>query len=151
MADAEGGDRLAAYMKGLDARLSSAQGVKVGFLEGATYPNGTSVALIAAINEYGAPSRGQPARPFFRNVIREHKGEWPRAIAALMRQHNNDAATVFALVGEGIAGQLRQSINDLMEPPLAQSTIARKGFDKPLIDTSNMINSVDSEIIEGGA
>jgi hypothetical protein len=41
---------------------------------------------------------------------------------------------------------LQQSIRDTNDPPLAQATIARKGFAKPLIDTSVMINSVDYEV-----
>ncbi|MEY4296116.1 MAG: hypothetical protein RLY82_1804, partial [Pseudomonadota bacterium] len=36
--------------------------VSVGFFPGATYPDGESVANVAAINEYGG--RNTPARPF---------------------------------------------------------------------------------------
>jgi hypothetical protein len=49
-------------------------------------------------------------------------------------------------MGAGIAGQLRQSIIDLVAPPLAPSTIKRKGFDKPLIDQGIMLSSVDYEV-----
>jgi outer membrane receptor for monomeric catechols len=31
---------------------------------------------------------------------------------------------------------------------LAASTVARKGFSKPLIDTSHMINSIDHAVVE---
>ena len=44
----------------------------------AKYPDGTSVALVAAFNEYGSPSRGQPPRPFFRNMIARNEASWPR-------------------------------------------------------------------------
>jgi hypothetical protein len=49
-------------------------------------------------------------------------------------------------VAEAIAGQLRESIIKTNAPPLSPRTIARKGFAKPLIDTSHMINSVDYEV-----
>jgi hypothetical protein len=52
-------------------------------------------------------------------------------------------------LGQEIAGRVRESINTLMEPPLAQSTIDRKGFDKPLIETSLMVKSVEHEVVEG--
>lgn len=48
-----GGDRLQQYLDGLLARVSSAQAVRVGFLEGQTYPDGTSVPMVAAVNEFG--------------------------------------------------------------------------------------------------
>lgn len=48
-----GGDKLQAYLDRLLARVSSAQAVRVGFLEGATYPDGTSVPMVAAVQEFG--------------------------------------------------------------------------------------------------
>ena len=48
--------------------------------------------------------------------------------------------------GEAIAGQLRESIINLTEPPLAPATVARKGSDKPLVDTGHMLASVDYEV-----
>ena len=49
-------------------------------------------------------------------------------------------------MGLGIKGQLQQSIIETNAPPLAESTVARKGFEKPLVDTSHMLNSVDFEV-----
>ena len=48
-----GGDKLQTYLDRLLARVSSAQAVTVGFLEGATYPDGTPVAMVAAVQEFG--------------------------------------------------------------------------------------------------
>lgn len=123
--------------------------VKAGFLSDATYPDGSSVAMVAAIDEFGAPSRGQPPRPFFRNMIAQHGKQWPDQVAKLLKAHDYNARIVLGLMGELIVGQLKQSINDLVEPPLAPSTIAAKGFDKPLIETSHMINSADYEVVDG--
>ena len=122
--------------------------LRVGFLEGATYPNGTPVGMIAAIHNYGAPRAGIPPRPFFTNMIKQHQGEWPKAIAGLL-QSGLSTKDALEQAGAAIAGQLRQSIIDTNYPPLAPSTVARKGFDKPLIWTSHMINSVDHEVTTG--
>jgi hypothetical protein len=142
----DGGADLRRALSEMSARLGREGTLRVGFLENSTYPDGTSVPMVAAINEFGAPSRGQPPRPFFRNMIAEHQNEWPRAIEANLISTRFDVERTLELVGEGIASQLRQSIVDLVDPPLAASTIRAKGFDKPLIDTSVMLNSVGHEV-----
>jgi hypothetical protein len=147
MATVSGGGKTEAYLDRLGRQLAGEPYVKVGFLAGATYPDGTSVPLVAAVNEFGAPSRGQPPRPFFRNMIATYQRTWGAAVANLMAKNSNNVALTLDLAGQGIAGQLRQSITDLVDPPLAASTVARKGFDKPLIHTSHMLNSVDHEVV----
>lgn len=147
MATIRGGDKFEAALRKLANQVAKPASVKVGFLEGARYPDGTQVAMIAAINEYGAPSRGQPPRPFFRQMIDSKQGEWPAAIAGLLKANDLDAAIALDLAGAAIAGQLRESITRLTDPPLAASTIRRKGFAKPLVDTGHMLNSVDHEVI----
>lgn len=147
MATVRGGDRVAAYLDRIGRSITGEPHVKVGFLSGATYPDGTSVALVAAVNEFGAPSRGQPPRPFFRIMLAEKRATWPDAIANLMRANNNDVPKVLDLAGQAIAGQLRASIVAFDSPALAASTIARKGSAKPLVDTGHMLNSIDHEVV----
>jgi len=137
---------MTAYLRDLSRKVSRGAALKVGFLEGATYEDGTPVATIAAIQNWGAPSRGIPPRPFFTNMVRDKSDGWGPALGRIMEANDFDARQSLALMGEGIAGQLRQSIVDTNSPPLAQSTIDRKGFSKPLIDTSHMLNSIDYEV-----
>lgn len=141
-----GGDKLRARLNGLAEKIGRGKRVDVGFLEGATYPDGTPVATIAAINEYGNPARNQPPRPFFRQMIADKKSGWGETFGSLMKASNMDSSKALDLMGECIDGQLKQSINDLTQPPLAPSTIARKGFDKPLIQSGVMVNSVSHEV-----
>ncbi len=145
MATISGGQKLAAALAKISKGVSQPATLRVGFLENAKYPSGKSVAMIAAVNEWGRPPV-QPPRPFFRNMVAAKKNEWPKAIADLLKANDYDAVKVLGITGEAIGGQLRQSILDLWEPPLAPSTIRRKGFDKPLIDTSVMINSIAHEV-----
>lgn len=141
-----GGDKLAPYLQGMAERLSKAKTVDVGFLAGATYPDGTSVPTVAALNEFGVPSHNQPPRPFFRGMIAEKQGEWGPASAELLKANDYDTARILDQVGAAIAGQLRQSIVSFDGAPLAPSTVARKGFATPLIDTGVMSNSVDHRV-----
>lgn len=53
MAKLTGGKKTVAVLREIAARLDRAKNVEVGFLENATYDDGTPVAYIAAINEFG--------------------------------------------------------------------------------------------------
>lgn len=146
MATISGGDRLAFALARIAYQLGGSAGatLRVGFLEGATYPNGTPVAAVAAWNEYG--TRTIPARPFFRNMIAAKSKEWPDGIATQLRLTRYDVALTLQRTGAAIRGQLQLSIRSTNTPPNAPSTIAKKGFNNPLIDTGHMLNSVDYEV-----
>lgn len=146
MAKMKGGDKVRQILKDIRHKIEEPLTLRVGFLEKATYPDGKPVAMIAAIHNFGAPRAGIPPRPFFTHMINKHEDEWPEGFATQLRETDFDVRLTFERAGQAIAGQLRQSIVDTNEPPLAASTIARKGFDKPLVETGHMLNSVDSDV-----
>ena len=146
MATIKGGDVLRARLRGIAAKASKSPSVSIGFLPGATYPDGTSVPMVAAANEYGDPASGRPPRPFFRRMIAEHKGEWPNTAAKQLKATDYDMHKTLDRMGQGIVGQLQQSIRTFTDPPLAASTIKAKGFATPLRDTNDMLNSVKHEV-----
>lgn len=148
MVEVTGGERLERTLSDIARLASNAKEVRVGFLADATYPDGKPVALIAAIQNWGAPSRGIPPRPFFSDMIQKRQHEWGPAIGNLLVNNGYDALRTLQLTGEAVAGQLRTSIVETNDPPLAPSTIARKGFAKPLVSTGHMLNSVDWEVTE---
>ncbi len=55
--------------------LSSKQG-KVGWFSSAKYGDGTQVAYVAAIQEFGSPERSIPPRPFMRPAVAENEKKW---------------------------------------------------------------------------
>lgn len=67
-----GGTKLARYLTDLKRNASNAQKVHVGFFQGATYPDGTPVATVAAMQEFGAvidaPERTQT---IYRSIDRQ--------------------------------------------------------------------------------
>ncbi|EFC1656255.1 TPA: hypothetical protein JLC35_000359 [Escherichia coli] len=139
-------DKVMDALDEVEKQLSNIQ-LKVGFLEGATYGGVIPVPMVAATNEFGNPAHNQPPRPFFRNAIAEHEEEWKEQ-AALLIERGDDIEEVFSMLGTIIAADIQQSIRSLDSPPLSPVTIARKGFDKPLIDTKNMLDSVSYEVSE---
>jgi hypothetical protein len=147
MATLTGGEKLQAYLATVASNLASAGSgpeVRVGFLEGSTYPDGTSIPTVAAYNEFG--TQRSPPRPFFRRMIKQDAPSWGPAMTIILKNNKMNAAKSLGQMGMLIKGQLQQSIHDLTSPPLAASTIRRKGFDKPLIDTGDMWKSVDYQI-----
>jgi hypothetical protein len=146
MAAVRGGEKLAAKLRELTEKLAQPATVRIGFLENSRYPDGTPVAMIAAIQDFGAPRAGVPPRPFFRNMIAARKGEWPAAIAGQLKATGYDVELTLKRTGEAVAGQLRESIQQTNVPPLKPATIKRKGFSKPLVDTGEMLKSVSYEV-----
>ncbi|MGO7089488.1 hypothetical protein AB9E14_23720 [Rhizobium leguminosarum] len=123
MVTLKGGDKLAAALAEIAKNVSKASSVDIGFLEGATYPDGKSVPEIAAIQEFGAPKAGIPPRPFFRTMISAKSPEWPDAVGNLLVSNGYDAAKTLGQTGEAIKGQLQQSIIDTFNPPLSPVTL----------------------------
>lgn len=140
-----GGDKLQKKLEEI-ARKMGGGAVKVGFLEGATYSDGTPVPAVAFWNEYGTEKT--PPRPFFRRMIAKESPTWAGKMSKLAKATNYDGARVLGLMGEDVSGALKQSINEFQSPGLAASTIEAKGFSKPLIETSHMINSISYEVTE---
>lgn len=170
----KGGAKLDAYLKTAAKNLKKASTVRVGFLEDATYPDGTPVAYVAAIQNFG--SGKIPPRPFFSNMVATYGPTWPDKIASLLKATGMDAEKTLALLGSDIAADLEQSILDTTGPALSQITLMlRKMFwsnpeditgkdvgeaaarvaagestagvpDKPLEHTKQLLHSVRSEV-----
>jgi len=146
MSALKGGEKVLKAIKHIEERVAKGGHVRVGFLEGATYPNGLPVAAVASYNEFGVPSHNQPPRPFFRTMIAEKSPEWGPELGQVLKATDYNVDRSLGLMGERIQGQLQDSIRDLKTPPLSPVTIARKGFDKPLIDTGHMLASVGYDV-----
>ncbi|GCD60272.1 hypothetical protein NBRC3280_2890 [Acetobacter pasteurianus NBRC 3280] len=187
-AKVRGGAKLRAYMRQLERNSETARVARVGFLEGSTYTDGTPVAEIASIQEFGASidhpggtkyitdavvgKRGAerigtrfvgksfqgetkttaahkiviPPRPFFRTAIAKNKQAWADALAASMKDTGMDAATSLERVSDLMVSNIQQSITDWSDPPNAPSTIRKKKYNNPLIDTRTMYRAVAYEV-----
>jgi hypothetical protein len=84
-------------------------------------------------------------------MIAKESPTWGKKLAKIAKATNYDGAQSLGIMGRDIGGALRQSINELVTPPLSPVTIKKKGFDKPLIDTTQMINSITSKVNDGTA
>ena len=143
-----GGEALQDRLKEIMQKAGKAGTVSVGFMAGATYQDKdqTPIAMVAAIQEYGAPAAGIPSRPFFRNMIAKESPRWGKELGRLAVHTDYDVAQTLDGMGQIIQGQLKESIIEFNSVPLAPATIAKKGFATQLIDTGIMQNAVDYEV-----
>lgn len=143
-----GGDKLESALASIAKKLGSAKQIKIGFMSGATYPDGTPVAMVAAIQNYGAPRAGIPPRPFFSNMVADKSPQWGDRLVRILKGANNDGKLALERMGASIGSDLQQSILDGGWEPNKPSTHKAKGFQNntPLIDTAHMINSVQYDV-----
>ncbi len=109
------------------------------------YPDGTPVLLVAAANNFGAPSRGIPARDFMdQGGVRALEKTGPIA-AELVKQLNAGDITIDQLLetlGPVAVAEFQQTIIDISDPPNAPSTVEEKKSSNPLVDTGLMNQSL---------
>lgn len=132
--------------------------IKVGFFESAKYPDGTPIAYVAAIQEFGHGPI--PPRPFMRPAEQQNAAKWQKGIAAGVKAALNGEVTIehaLEQVGMVAAGDVRKAIRAVTAPPLADSTISarqsrlkgkKSASTKPLVDTGQMIQAVTSAVVD---
>lgn len=123
--------------------------LEVGFFESARYKDGTPVAGVAAVHEFGSPARNIPPRPFMRTTAEEKQSEWSNLIAQGSKAVVNGsetAETMLEKIGLSVVGNIKNTITQITTPVLSPVTIKRKGSDKPLVDSGIMLNSVTHRV-----
>jgi hypothetical protein len=119
----EGGEKLQRYFDQLAKKVGRGGAVKAGFLASAKYPDGTQVALVAAVQEYGSPANGIPPRPFMRTTVREKSPQWAKTAAEMMVATDYDVEKTLNLLGTEMADDIREAIVDLTAPALSEVTL----------------------------
>lgn len=135
----------AAIMKGL---AGADYDLKVGFIRGKTPDD---VILRAAVNEFGSDKANVPSRPFLTPTLDANENKYvadlarkvdfwlgTRGVADLKRPIEN--------LGKEVVSDVKQAILAKSRPRNADSTIAKKGKDDPLVDTFEMHDSVTYEV-----
>lgn len=120
---------------------------KVGWFETAAYPDGTPVAYVATIHEFGTARI--PARPFMRPAVSDNGQQWLEQLADGAKASLTGGpppASVLELVALGAAANVAEKIVAVTSPPLSPATVARKGSSKPLVDTGQMLQSVTGKV-----
>jgi len=127
---------------------------QIGFPSGINYEDGTSVAYVAAIQEFGAPAVNIPARPFIQPTVKEKQETWTKIIESQLPKVALGKMTAFDvldLVGISAAADIQTKISSIYSPPNSPATLARKNGTKPLVDTGLMLASVQNGVNKAGS
>lgn len=133
---------------------------KVGFFASSKYEDGTPVAYVATIQEFGHPEGGIPARPFIRPTIAREQANWrllAQSGARAILAGNYTIEQVLEGIGLQAAGDIRKTISEIWTPALADATIADRmrrradgkttgNLNKPLVDTGYMLSQVQNTV-----
>lgn len=145
-----GGEKLEAKLAEIASKIAKGGTLRVGFLEDATYPDGTPVAMVAAIQNFGAPARGIPPRPFFTNFITNNSAKWGEQFVAALNAMDFDLEKALNAMGGAMAGQLQESIIETNAPPLSKVTLLlRQRFSDHTNITFDDVLAAWSDIAEG--
>lgn len=133
--------------------------VEAGWFESAKYGTSTkgsgvspkqvgeSIAVNARRQEFGTAT--MPARPFMRMAAMQFsrkRTDIQMRISKRLLAGQIDAKQAVAQIGMAMEGEIVDSIKNGKWTPNAPSTIRAKGFDKPLVDTAQMFQTVTSKV-----
>lgn len=142
----------------LRKRLAEATGdltVGVHASEGDEAHENTSLTVlqVAAFQEFGT-SRA-PRRSFIADWSDEneeaHKAQLRSMAKAVIAGSVKSVDQGLQRLGNLYVGEVQRRIAQGIEPPLAESTIKRKGSSKPLIDTGQLRSSIRFKLGDGGS
>lgn len=147
------------------AAIDDKQG-QVGWFSSSVYPNGTQVAYVAAIQEFGSPTNNIPPRMGLRGMVKEVQAYWNKVAlyaAKKLFRGEMDYVDTLELIGAVAEGSIRKQIASVVSPPLKQATI--DGRDrrrasgepstatgaKPLVDTGYMLATATHVVASKGS
>lgn len=151
-----GGEKLQQKLREIAAIKAQA---KVGFFDRATYPDGTSVAYVAYLNEYGGHN---PRRPFMKHTARKNIKKWVRGIQKNIKlggMSKSNVKLAYERAAVVAVGDVKKTIKAWPPGGNAPATVkakARRGRsgknleainpETVLIDTGRMIGTVSYEV-----
>ncbi|MGL5012987.1 MAG: hypothetical protein ACRC6V_01695 [Bacteroidales bacterium] len=111
------------------------------------------MAQVAQWIEEGVRSKNIPERAFMRVGFEtrlkggENRESFRRMVAAVA--NGQDVFRAFHREGDSFRQTLRQTMIDWDTPPNSPVTVELKGFDDPLIESSELISNVSSKTVRG--
>lgn len=104
------------------------------------------LAQIGYYNEYGTATA--PPRPFVRASVELNENKYKSMMAKQANQLiQNGGSLELSSIGQEASDDMQAYAEDLKEPKNAPSTIKAKGFDNPLINTGEMVDSITFKVV----
>lgn len=118
--------------------------VNVGYAEGPKEEDGTSIAMVAAVHNFGAPEKSIPERPFMTQAIANNREQFMalnRKNIPLVLEDKMTTDQALGQLGAMAVGAIQREIKTGEFVALKPATIKQKGSSKPLMDTNQMLQS----------
>ena len=142
-----GGRRLRKILNDMKRNAGKERTTQIGVFSESRYEDETFVANIASIQEYGTVDGKIPSRPFMRTTVPKIKDNMVGAVKNNLNPKTLEITdNMMKQIGEHGVTATKETIDEMREPPLAPSTVARKGHDKLLIDSKKLYDSVDYKV-----
>ena len=105
----------------------------------------SELITVGAVHEFGAPKKNIPKRPFLRvafkknrsGIKRMSKMEYKAVVAG-----TRTTRVALGRIGEWMTDQTKATIRQMTKPKLKAATVDRKGSSALLIDTGQLIQSI---------
>lgn len=117
----------------LERALASIDGRigRVGWFSSAKYEDGTSVAYIASIHEFGYPTGGITPRLGLRNLVKDKRPQWSAIClrgAKAVFKGETQADYILHLIGSVAVGDIQKHIAHVQYPVLAPRTLEARAY-----------------------
>lgn len=127
---------------------------KAGWIEKKNYPDGTSVAMIAAQNEFGNAAKNIPPRPTVRPAVADNQKNWEAIAAQGANRVLAGKATAYDVmdaIAQAAESAITKNYATISSPALNPATLAarrRRGnsSEKLLNDTGLAFASITSVV-----
>ena len=149
-------DKIKAVIDRVPAQMEKVE-AKIGWFPSAKYPDGTPVAYVAAIQEFGAPEVSIPARPFLKPTVARDKAMWVSQLGRGVKDVRTGRVTgqhVFAAIATAGAEGVQKTIASIHAPPLSPITIMLRGMklaDNELVVTGKTVGEAAARVGRGEA
>ena len=123
-------------------------GVKVGVLaEAGKYSGGPNIALVAAVLHYGREGSNKKW-PFITDGLKKGRSKIQNVSVKVVKQMTDGTLAPrkgLDFIGLAATASVKRQIQTVTAPALDERTIGRKRSSKPLIDTGQLLNSINHE------
>lgn len=106
---------------------------KIGWPSGKEYEDGTPVAYVAAIQNFGVPDRSLPPRPMLKPTVDENQARWAEILKNFTKRIANgemDAFDALDGIGRVASADLQATIAQINEPALSPVTVLLRKWRK---------------------
>jgi len=126
-----------------------------GVFAGRKHPSGMSSAQVAAIHEFGSPTRGIPPRAFMKRAFAQGLSRNIAHMKAIYRGATGPSPVPvkprMLELAQIMSNDMRVAISGASgwAPGLKTKTIRQKGHGRPLVDTGSMVDSITGRVATG--